>query len=153
MRVDNEDRLVCKRYNVNVAVTKILRACVYVLDSSPPVVILAHSFCDVTKQSRVCVLSLVNIWHIFFSLNILFGHSISWLPIEGAFLDSVFKLPPWYLSVCIFQSHNLITFLDIDFSSSYKNCLIFVGNPFDYSGTSYDQHCYLGWVRVLQSCP
>lgn len=99
MRVDkwwhhhlkNEDRLVCKRYNVDVVVTKMLRACVYVLGSSPPGVILVHSCCDAAKQNRVFVLSLASIWHIFFSLNILFGHNISWLPTEGAFYDSAYR--------------------------------------------------------------
>lgn len=78
----------CKKYNVDIVVTKILRACAYVLGSSPPGVILVHSFHDATKQNRVFVLSLVSIWHIFFSLNILFGHNISLLPTEGAFYDS-----------------------------------------------------------------
>lgn len=46
---------------MDVAVTKILGACVYVLGSSLPVLILVRSSCDATKQNRVYTLSLVSI--------------------------------------------------------------------------------------------
>lgn len=67
--------------------TKRLRACVCVLGSPPPpVVILWCSFCGATKQF---VLSLMSIWHICFSLNTCFGHNIFSLPIERAFYDLI----------------------------------------------------------------
>lgn len=62
-------------------------------------------------------------------------------------------MSPLYLSVYIFQSDNLITFLDLDFSSSYKNCLLFVGNPFDTVEPVMINITIQSELRVLQSRP